>query len=132
MRIATRSIKTIAIIFKIEFIDTTVRSISKIFLTEYVNFLISIKEKTDKEDPKYSIILFNLNMLYGRFGMKPDKVKNFKSCPNCPKDYYSIEAEELYLNPDILINDIIDMGNGKEILRITENKNGTMVFLRRK
>jgi len=71
-------------------------------------------------------------MLYGRFGMKPDKVKIFLSCPNCPKDYYSIEAEELYLNPDILINDIIDMGNGKEILRITENKNGTMVFLRRK
>jgi len=57
MRIATRSIKTIAIIFKIEFIDTTVRSISKIFLTEYVNFLISIKEKTDKEDPKYSIFI---------------------------------------------------------------------------
>ena len=38
-------------------------------------------------------------MLYGRFGMKPDKDKTLIVS--------SIEAENLYLNPDIFINDKI-------------------------
>ena len=85
----------------------------KIF-TNYVNFLYSIKEKTDKDDPKYSIIKFILNMLYGKFGMKPDKDKTIIQS--------SIEAENLYSNPDILIKDVIDIGNGNEILRTIEKK----------
>lgn len=40
---------------------------------EYVNKLYSFKEQTPKDDSKYLIFKFLLNMLYGKFGMKPDK-----------------------------------------------------------
>jgi hypothetical protein len=66
----------------------------KIF-SYYVNLLYTIKEKLIKKI--LNIIKFILNILYGRFGMKPDKDKTLIVS--------SIEAENLYLNPDIFIND---------------------------
>ena len=45
----------------------------KSLFKNFVEDLYSIKEETSKDDPKYTITKFILNMTYGRFGMNPDK-----------------------------------------------------------
>ena len=76
-------------------------------MKDYIEFLYSIKENTDKKDSKYLIIKFLLNMLYGRFGMSPNLEGNVVLTHK--------EAEIFYLNHNI--TDILDLNNGKELLR---------------
>ena len=97
--------------YKIKIVKGYVFERVKIF-PEFVNFLYSIKEKTSKYDPFYLIIKLLLNMLYGRFGMKPEKEENII--------VKNKEAEEYYKNQDIIINDIMDLGNGKELLKFIQ------------
>lgn len=83
---------------------------------EYVNSLYSLKSENTQNKPVYLIAKLLLNMLYGRFGMKPDKETSLILSHK--------EAEVYYSDNQISISDILDLGNGNEILRFIEtNKN---------
>lgn len=84
---------------------------------EYVKSLYSQKENTPKNDPKYLIFKLLLNMLYGRFGMKPDISATYI--------INSSEAENYYSNQNITINEVIDLGNGQELIKVTKNNQQT-------
>lgn len=83
--------------------------------SDYVNNLYSQKESLNKKHPRYLIVKLLLNMLYGRFGMKPDTSQTLIINSN--------ETENFINNPDIKINDVIDLGNNKELLKITKINN---------
>ena len=97
--------------YKITIIKGYVFERMKIF-PEFVHFLYSMKENTPKNQPIYLIMKLLLNMLYGRFGMKPEKEENIILS--------SVDAENYFKNKDIIIQDIIDLGNGKELLNFIQ------------
>ena len=81
-------------------------------MKDYIEFLYNIKENTDKKDSKYLIIKFLLNMLYGRFGMSPSLEDNVVLTHK--------EAEVFYSSN--YITDVLDLNNGKELLRFIKIK----------
>ena len=54
-------------------------------------------------------------MLYGRFGLKPDISETIIINSN--------EAENYINNPDFIINDVIDLGNNKELMKVIKYNN---------
>ena len=79
---------------------------------EYVNNLYSIKENTDKNDPKYTIVKFILNMTYGRFGMNPIKDESVIVSNN--------KAVNYLMDPNKEIIDHYVFENNTEFIRYTE------------
>ena len=80
---------------------------------EYVDILYSIKEQTKKDDPKYSIVKFILNMTYGRFGMNPVKETSV-IVPKSKAIDYLMDS-----NYDIIDHYVFD--NDTELIRYIEN-----------
>ena len=80
---------------------------------EYVEILYSIKEQTNKDDPKYAIVKFILNMTYGRFGMNPVKETSVVVSKNKAIDFL------MDSNKDIIDHYVFD--NGTEFVRYVEN-----------
>lgn len=75
----------------------------------FVNSLYSIKENTPKKEPLYLITKLLLNMLYGRMAMGVEIEENLI----LPYD----ETEKYYVNPNISVTDVIDLGFGKELIK---------------
>ena len=79
----------------------------------FVHSLYSIKESTPKNEPLYLIVKLILNMLYGRMAMSPEIEENLVLNSN--------DAENYYVNPNISVTDVIDLGYGKEFIRFFKN-----------
>jgi hypothetical protein len=85
----------------------------KIF-SEYVDALYDLKVQSQKGSPNYLISKLLLNSLYGRLGMNPEKESHI---------IIKNEDEHQYLTDSITIQDIIDLGNGKELISYVVSQN---------
>lgn len=80
----------------------------------FVNELYSKKQNTPKDKPLYLIVKLLLNMLYGRMAMSPEIEQTLLLNYD--------QSEEYYSNPNITVNDVIDLGYGKELIRFVKNR----------
>ena len=82
---------------------------------EYVNYLYSLKKKSNSKDSRYTISKLLMNSLYGRFGMSPvmeihEVISSFDS--------------QFWLSDKDIIN-VIDLCNGKELVSFLEQTNNS-------
>jgi hypothetical protein len=79
---------------------------------EFIDSLYHIKQNTDKSDPMYLISKLLMNSLYGRFGMDVNLSVNIILKNNEIKNF---------VNNNIIVEDIIDLKNGKSLLVYKSN-----------
>src|SRR5580692_1934198 len=78
---------------------------------DYINDLYRIKESLNKNDPMYLISKLLMNSLYGRFGMSNEMSKHI-IIPNSNINNF------INIHNRIIIQEVIDLNNGKSLLTI--------------
>lgn len=85
----------------------------KYLFKDYVQTLFELRISSPKNTPLNIIAKLLLNSLYGRFGMNPDKANHIILSEK-------IEKDKIFILNDI--KNIIDFGNGKELISYTPKK----------
>ena len=79
--------------------------------TEFVDFLYTLKKKSQKGTPNYTISKLLLNSLYGRLGMDPKSEQHII--------LNNEKATEFYNNVEV--TNVLDFNNGKELISFYNN-----------